>query len=412
MGLWDKLFGGRGRNETAETEVHNYFKALTAYTPVFTTWEGGLYEAELTRAAIHSFANSASKLKPEIQGSAYKSLANTLQFKPNPFMNTSQFLYRIATILSVNNNAFIVPLEDEYSNITGYYPILPSNVEVIDIGGVAYLRYTFESGERAVIEYSRVGVITSHQFKDDFFGSDNSAVKPTLQLINIQNQGIINAVKNSANIRFLARIANKIKPEAIKEERERFAAENFSEDNTSGLIISDATFADLKQVESKPYTVNAAQMKLINENVYNYFGINENILQNKFTEEEWNAFYQGKIEPFAIQLSLALSNMTYTERELAHGNKIVLTTNRLQYVSNNTKMQISTQLFDRAIVSLNDARDLWGLAAVNNGDKRYIRREYTEIDFLNSNDDIEEMPTMVNMEDEPQQVGGGESDDN
>ena len=353
---------------------------------------------ELTRAAIHAFANNFSKLKPEIQGSAHSNLANTLLFKPNPFMNTSQFLYRIATILSVNNNAFIVPIEDKYGNLEGYFPILPDNVEVIDRNGVAYLRYTFASGERAVIEYSRVGVLTSHQFKDDFFGSDNSPLKPTLELMNVQNQGIINAVKSSAFIRFLAKVANKLKPEAIKTERDRFAKDNLSSENESGLIIADNTFSDFKQIESKPYTANAAQMKLINENVFNYFGVNEAILQNKFTEEEWNAFYEGKIEPVVIQLSLALSNMTYTPREIAHGNKIILTTNRLQYASNKTKMQFSTQLFDRGIVSMNDARELWGLSPVEDGDKRYIRREYTEIEFLNADD--EELPNMVNVGEE------------
>lgn len=379
MGLFENLFKSK-----AEITVGNYFKALTAYTPVFTTFEGGIYEMELTRAIIHSFANACSKLKPEITGTAYKSLEKTLQFKPNPFMDTSKFIYRIATILSVCNNAFIIPIEDQLGDICGYYPILPQNCEVLDVGGVAYLRYTFANGRRAAIEYSKVGVLTQFQYKDDFFGSDNSALKPTMQLIHTQNQGIINGVKNSASIRFLAKLANVIKPEDIKKERERFTEDNLSAENQSGMIIYDGKFADLKQVESKPFIVNPVQMKQIQENAFNYFGTNESILQNKYTEDDWNAYYEGKLEPFAIQLSLAMSNMTFTPRELSFGNKILFTSNRLQHASNKTKLDISVQLFDRGLLSRNDVMDIWNRAHVEDGDKYYIRKEYTEISKLDA----------------------------
>ena len=396
MGLFNKLFGNRQRRE-----LDNYFKTLTAYTPVFTTFEGGIYEKELTRAVIHSFANFCSKLKPEMHGAAHRRLEKILQFQPNPFMDTSKFLYRIATILSVNNNVFIVPLEDEGGNITGYYPILPDNVELMEREGVAYLRFTFASGERTAIEYSKVGHLTQFQFEDDFFGSDNAPLKHTLQLIHTQNEGIINAVKNSASIRFLAKIVNKIAPEKVIEERDRFAENNLSADNKSGLIVHDATFTDFKELESKPYTVNAAQMKLIKDNVFDYFGTNEAILQNKFNEDEWNAYYEGKIEAFAIRLSLALSNMTFTKNEIVRGNMIALAADRLQYASNRTKLDLSTSLFDRAILNINTVRGIWHQSPVEGGEYYYIRREYARVDKLH--DDPEENPPIS----KPKKIEGG-----
>ena len=283
---------------------------LNGYTPVFTNAPESVYEMEITRAAIHSFATFCSKLKPEITGSAKKHLERTLQFRPNPFQDTTKFLYRLATILAVNNTAFIVPLEDEFGGIAGYYPLLPQNCEVLEVGGAPFLRYTFSNGQRAAIEFDRVGILTQFQYSDDFFGEDNRALRPTMQLIHANNQGIINGVKNSASIRFLARIANMLSPEDIKKERERFTEDNLSADNQSGMIIYDQKFADVKQVDSKPFTVNAVQMGQINENVFNYFGTSAGIIQNKYTEDEWNAYYEGKIEPFALQLSLVMSNMT------------------------------------------------------------------------------------------------------
>ena len=259
MGIFEKLFP----KPRADAAAQGYFKMLNGYTPVFTNAPESIYEMEITRAAIHSFATFCSKLKPEVTGSARAALGKTLQYRANPFMSTSQFLYRVATILSVNNTAFIVPMENEYGQTMGFFPLLPQNCEVLDVGGEPYLRYTFATGQRAAIEFKRVGVLTQFQYEDDFFGSSNAALRPTIRMIHTQNEGIINGVKNSAAIRFLAKIGNMINPEDIRKERDRFTEDNLSAENKSGMIIYDNKFSEMKQVDSKPFLVNAPQMQQI-----------------------------------------------------------------------------------------------------------------------------------------------------
>lgn len=387
MKFIDYLFHGRKMQV-----IDSYFKMLNGYSPTFTSFNGGVYEMDLTRVAINSFATHCSKLKPEVEGSAHKRLERVLQYKPNYFMDTVKFIKRLATILAVENTAFIVPIEDETGNLCGWYPIRPQRCEVVEAAGQVYLRYLFANGEYGAIEFERVGIMTDFEYSDDLFGEDNTTLKPTMQLIHTQNEGIINAVKNSANIRFLAKVANMLKPEDIKKERERFTEDNLSADNKSGMIIYDNKFSDLKQVESKPYTPNALQMQQIQDSVCTHFGTSMDILQNKFDENTWNAYYEGKIEPFAIQLSLVMTNMTFTKREIAQGNAIVFSANRLQYASNATKLQVSTQLFDRALLCRNDVMDIWNMAHVEGGEKYYIRKEYTEVSRL---DDKKEEPKIV-----------------
>ena len=387
MKFIDYLFHGRKMQV-----IDSYFKMLNGYSPTFTSFNGGVYEMDLTRVAINSFATHCSKLKPEVEGSAHKRLERVLQYKPNYFMDTVKFIKRLATILAVENTAFIVPIEDEAGNLCGWYPIRPQRCEVVEAAGQVYLRYLFANGEYGAIEFERVGIMTDFEYSDDLFGEDNTTLKPTMQLIHTQNEGIINAVKNSANIRFLAKVANMLKPEDIKKERERFTEDNLSADNKSGMIIYDNKFSDLKQVESKPYTPNALQMQQIQDSVCTHFGTSMDILQNKFDENTWNAYYEGKIEPFAIQLSLVMTNMTFTKREIAQGNAIVFSANRLQYASNATKLQVSTQLFDRALLCRNDVMDIWNMAHVEGGEKYYIRKEYTEVSRL---DDKKEEPKIV-----------------
>lgn len=378
MGIFEAIF----KKPKADVNAKGYFKMLNGYSPVFTNAPESIYEMELTRAAIHSFANFCGKLKPEITGTARQNLSKTLLFKPNPFQDTYKFLYRLATILLVNNTAFVCPIEDDFGRLVGYYPLLPQNCEVIDVGGKPYLRYSFATGQKAAVELKKVGILTRFQYSNDFFGADNRAFNPTMQLIHTNNQGIINGVKNSAAIRFLAKIANLFDAEDIKKERERFTKDNLSADNQSGMIIYDNKFSEVKQVDSKPFTINANQMMQIKENVFDYFGVSEGIIQNKYSEDEWNAFYEGAIEPFALQLSLVMTNMTFTEHQISCGNSIIFTANRMQYASNQTKLSISTQLFDRGLINRNAVMDIWNMAHVEDGDKYYIRKEYTEVSQL------------------------------
>ena len=384
--------------------IDSYFKMLNGYSPTFTSYSGGVYEMDLTRTAVNSFATHCSKLKPEIEGSALKRLEKTLQYKPNYFMDTTKFIKRLATYVAVEHTAFIVPIEDEKGELCGWYPLRAERCEVREVNGSIYLRYLFANGEYGAIEFEKVGILTDFEYKDDLFGEDNSTLQPTMQLIHTQNEGIINAVKNSANIRFLAKVANMLKPEDIKKERQRFTEENLSAENDSGMIIYDNKFSELKQVESKPYTPNALQMQLIQDNVCTHFGTNMDILQNKFNEETWNAYYEGKIEQFAIQLSLVMSNMSFSERERACGNAITFSANRLQYASNATKLQVSTQLFDRALLNRNGVMDIWNMAHVEGGDKYYIRKEYTEVSQLGKG---EEKPQMI-IQQMPQESGKGQ----
>lgn len=378
MGIFEAIF----KKPKADVNAKGYFKMLNGYSPVFTNAPESIYEMELTRAAIHSFANFCGKLKPEVTGTARQNLSKILLFKPNPFQDTYKFLYRLATILLVNNTAFVCPIEDAFGRLVGYYPLLPQNCEVIDVGGKPYLRYSFATGQKAAVEFEKVGILTRFQYSNDFFGADNRAFNPTMQLIHTNNQGIINSVKNSAAIRFLAKIANLFDAEDIKKERERFTKDNLSADNQSGMIIYDNKFSEIKQVDSKPFTINANQMMQIKENVFDYFGVSEGIIQNKYSEDEWNAFYEGAIEPFALQLSLVMTNMTFTEHQISCGNSIIFTANRMQYASNQTKLSISTQLFDRGLINRNAVMDIWNMAHVEDGDKYYIRKEYTEVSQL------------------------------
>lgn len=377
MGLFDSIFS----KKSEEKILDGYWKTLTAYQPTFTSWDGQLYESELVRSAIDSRARHISKLKVEMIGSALPKLKTILKHRPNEFQTWSQFLYRLSTILDMHNTAFIVPIYNKNLETVGIFPVLPSDCEVLkDKTNNAWLRYRFEDGSKASIELSNCGIMTKFQYKSDLFGSTNTALDNTMKLIDIQDQGIKEAIKTSATYRFMAQVNNFTKAEDLAKERQRFTSENFAKNSRSGgLLLFPNTYTNIQQIKSSPYTVDAEQRKMIQQNVYNYFGVNEDVLQNKTIGDSWNAFYEGCVETFAIQLSEVLNKMIFSDYEISFGSEFVVSANRLQYMSNKDKLEVSAQMADRGIMSINEIRDIWNLPPVADGDIRVARGEYYDI---------------------------------
>ena len=387
--LFDKIFrpDKAKESERALNNAKSLFQTLTAYQPIFTSWGGAIYESEIVRAAIDARARHIGKLKIEVNGTANQSLQSKLRQGMNQFQTNYQFLYRVSTILDVNNTAFIVPVFDERMVITGYYPVLPTRCEIIDYKDEPWLRYRFATGDIGAVEFRKCAVMTKHQYWRDFFGDSNSALNDTMKLIHIQNQGIEEAVKNTSTFRFMAQLSNFAKPEDLANERKRFTRTNLASDaGAGGFLLFPNTYKDIKQIDVKPYTVDAGQMKQIQQNVYNYFGVNEDVLQNKAYGDAWSAFYEGAVEPFAIQFSEAMTKAVFSERERAQGSYIMATSNRLQYLSNADKLNVSSQMADRGIMSINEIREIWYLPPVEGGDERTIRGEYYT---LNSTEETE-----------------------
>ncbi len=377
MGAFDKLFG----KLKVKQQLGGFFQMLDGYTPVFTTYDGGVYEMELTRACIHTFATHCSKLQPSVTGADPYKLKGVLEWKPNLFHTTAQFLYKAATIYKAQNTCFIIPVLNDFDQIIGYYPVGPNQAELREYEGEPFLVYTFGNGEKAAIEFSRVGIVSQYLYTSDITGEDNSALNPTMQLLDTQNQGIAEGIKNSASFRFMATMTNLQKDSDIVKSRKNWVKDNLGAD-AGGLALFPNNYSNIQQIKSDARIVDPEQMRLIEGRVYTYFGTNEKILLNQASGDDWSAYYEGQIEPFALQLAQALTCMTYTANQRTRKDAIVWSANRLQYMTNADKLQVSSQLFDRGILSTNGVMDIWQLPHVEDGDKRYIRKEYTEISQL------------------------------
>lgn len=362
--------------------VQSTFRLLDGYTPTFHSWNGSVFESDLIRAALDAHGRHMSKLQVNVQGSAKENLRNRLKIQPNAYQTWSQFLYRTAVILYARNTAFLVPTRGEYGEVNGVTNILPESWELVEYRGQPYIRFYLKDRKRLAVSLFEVGILTRYQYRNDLFGENNDAMKATLDLIEMQRQGITEGIKNGASYRFSAQSDNWASDEDLASEMERFNKFTFQNKKTSGgFILFPNTYKNIQQLKQEAYKVDADQQKLIKENVFDYFAVNEDVVQNRSYGDAWLAFYEGAIEPVAIQLSDVMTRMFFSERERQFGNRIWFTSNRLQYMSNSDKLNAISQMADRGLMTRNELREILNLAPLPDelGNQIPARGEYYDV---------------------------------
>lgn len=377
MGLKELIFPKKKETEKQQIMARETFEVIDGYIPSFRTWRGEIYESQFVRSAIDAVARHASKLAVTIEGGAKSDLLTQIKKYPNGFQTWSQFLYHLATILYVRNTAFIIPLRNKYGETVGVFPLRPVDFSlVITDTNDLWVRFTMEDNKKTAERLADIGILTRYQYKSDFFGDSNNVLDETMQLISIQRQGIQEYTKNANSYRFYAKASNFSKAADLALERQRFDAENFQTKNGGGLLLFPNTYNEIHQMTSQSFAIDTEELKLIERNVYDYFGVNENIIQNKAHGDEFSAFYEGVIEPFAIQLSEVMTRMLFSNRQVAFENGIAFTSNRIQYMNNSDKLSVTRDLVDRGVLSINESREIWQLPPIEGGDRHILRGEY------------------------------------
>lgn len=380
MGLFEMLFGRKP--EPVVLKQAKMFQMLDGYVPAFHTWSGSVFESDLIRAALDAHGRHAAKLAPTLSGSAKENLRNRLKIQPNSVQTWPQFLYREAVILYAKNTAFIVPTRGEYGEANGVTGIIPKKWELVEYKGNPFVRFYLDKGKRLAVELSQVGILTRYQYESELFGESNEAMKSVLDLIEMQRQGIKEGIKNGASYRFSAQSDNFAKDEDLAKEMERFNKFTFQNKKASGgMILFPNTYTNVQQLRQEAYKVDAEQLKTIKESVFDYFAINEDVIQGKVFGDAWLGFYESSVEWFAIQISEVMTKMLFTERERQFGNRIDFTSNRLQYMSNADKMAAISQMADRGLMTRNELRQILNLAPLPEplGSQIPARGEYYDV---------------------------------
>ena len=370
--LFSRIFGSD--NSTTNPSKSTEVKILDDSKAVFTPYKGDFRNDADVRAIVDAIARNGAKMHPRhirnndngmenIKGSLYRILAK----QPNELQNAYQFYYQVITNLELYNDSFIYIQRDLKSNkVTGLYPLDFSEGKLYEYEGNIFVKFKFGRSKERFVPYDSCIHLTRYVGEDGLFGGKITPIIKILSMKHIMDEGMINAIKTTQNIRGIVKSTKAmLKPEDVKKMRDQFVDDFVRNSNKSGIGGLDAT-TEFTPVKIEPTTASDSQVKIIDNKLLSYFGVNDNIIQSKYSEDEWNAFYESVLEPIGLQMSLEFSNKIFTPTEKYFGNEIIFESNRLQYASNSTKIQLLR--FGTNIMTQNELREVFNLAPREGGD--------------------------------------------
>ena len=389
--LFNIIFGKKNNSQQNENITQTQFQLLSGWDSQFTTLQEGTYNSKVARQAIDRIATHCAKLVPKhIQGSITNNIKGDINFllsnQPNPLMNTFDFIYRVISLLYTDCNAFIFIARDRTGFITGFYPVLATNYDLLQgVDGNIYLQFDFVNGETYTIPYLELIHLRLFYNRNDIFGTNNRVLKTDLETAQTSSEGIKNAIKTTSNLKGILQYENSmLKNKDLVKTKDEFVKDFLNMDNEGGIAALDAK-AKFEPVNLKPITLDKDQLERVNYNIFDYFGISEKIINNSFTEEEWNAFYEGIIEARGIQMGYAFTNKIFKKQSIKDGHKIVFTANRLQYASLKTKTDLLKVVAPWAMIKVDEGREILDLAPLGGEEGNRILQSLNNIDSTIAN---------------------------
>lgn len=379
MGFFSRLFGQEDKGGAPGSTV---VECQGGGLAELGGWSGNIYESDIVRSAIWVNAKNAGKLNPKHirkSGGKYDVFPapriKRILTRPNPYMGMSVFLNKMVTQCQKKNNAFALIRFGPDGWVDGIYPISYSRVEAVESHGFYFVKFYLPDGKQMTVPYSELIHLRLHFDEKDLFGEGNQkALSPIMEVVSATDRGIVTAIKRSAVIRWLLKFTSVLKPEDKKAQVDDFVKNYLSIENSGGAAATDPRY-EVTPVKPESYVPNAAQMDRAKERIYSYFGVSEGIIQSKFSEDEWNAYYENTVEPFAIQLSEEFTEKLFTQKEREFGNEIIFEANRLQYASNGTKIAVGRFLTDIGGATLDQILEIFNMAPL--GGEEGARRVQT-----------------------------------
>lgn len=374
------------RNFLNKSSASTRFEMIEERGNGFYSWSGGLYKSDIVRACIRPKVKAIGKLNPQhlrdnVQEGFKINPEPYIRFlleEPNTYMCGQVFYEKMAVQLALNNNAFALLVRDENGYVTEMYNIPCVSAEALyNKKGLLYLKFTNRNGKTITYPYTDIIHIRQDFNENDIFGeSPREALLPLMDIVTTTDQGIVKAIKNGAIIKWLLKFTGTLRPEDIKKQTNEFVTQFLNTENGTGAAGVDSK-CEAKQIDPKDYVPNASQTDRTTTRIYNFFNTNEKIIQSKFNENEWNAYYESEIEPLALQLSNEFTRKLFSRRERGFGNRIIFSANNLQYASMTTKLGLQAMV-DRGAMTPNEWREVINLPPIEGGDKP-IRRLDTDV---------------------------------
>ncbi len=367
--LYQMIFGNK--KEEKPNSEKTYLRMLNSFTPTYSPLGKNYCDFITVKTCINTIATHGAKMLPkhiQTKAGTIKYINGEIDYilskQPNSLMNTYDFLYKVITLLYKDNNAFIF-IHQTDDMIDGLYPIEAGMYELLqDASGEIYLQFRFGSGQTYTLPYSDIIHLRRFYDSHEIYGDTNICIKQPVEVANTAMQGIDNAIKTSSYLRGILKFTQSmLKQSDLNKFKDAFVQDFMTIENESGIAVLDQR-AEFQEVNTTPVTLTKDQLSYTKENIYDYFGISENIIRSKFTADEWNSFFESVIEPLALQFSLEFTNKIFNKEAVMDGHQIVFNVDRIKYAKTETKISLLKELAILGIYTIDEAREILDMAPI------------------------------------------------
>lgn len=410
MGFWSRLIGNKKDIKTAEKRMGLIDFLMANFS--------GKYSAEMNSTYVslcNTHAKHFSKIKPKVYlkdepANKHKYLNSILSLRPNELMSASQFWEMVAKDYFMQNLSLIF-IEWDYTKlqipIKRLYPLQidANQVKVAESDNGDFVVQFLLDGETMYATTDDLIILTRNSDPKYLFGKLDKSIDTVLKVLQTNYEGIEQAIKTSAYLRFIVQSATPLTDDTKKQKAKRFA-EDYLGSEATGVAYVDAA-QDIIQVNNSQKYVQKEEMEFFEKQLYQYLGGNEKILTATYNEDEWQSYYESTIEPLVIKLQDELNYKLFTPREREEGNHVVIDSNRLQTASLTTRIALADRLLKLPVVVPNVINKLLYVPTSESGDK-----EYSFLNYVQSKDQTEYQVGYEKIETEKEETKEEEESNN
>lgn len=397
--MFSRIFGND--KSTYAPNSSEELELVEGYKAVFTPYKGDFHNDPDVLACVDAIARNGAKMHPRHIRNYFDKKLNKYKLEnlkdnyyrlvarqPNEIQNAYKFYYDVLANLELYNNAIIYIQRDEEYNPIGLYPLEYKECKFYEYQNKIFVEFKFGRSKARYVSYNDCIHLTRFVGEDGLFGGSSLPIRKVLDIKHVLDEGIVNAIKTTQSIKGVVKSTKAmLKPQDVKKMRDQFVDDFVnSRTNKSGIGGLDAT-TDFTPIKIEPQTASQSQIDSIDKKILSYFGVNEHIIQSNYTEDEWNAFYESVLEPIGLQMSLEFTNKLFTPTEKGFGNEILFESNRLQYASNKTKIELIR--YASNILTVNEQREIFNLSPIEDGDVFMIDQNHTINENVGGNENNE-----------------------
>jgi len=367
---------------------------------------------EVAKCSIKSVVERSNPRRVEVQDDSINAV---FAGRVNALCNLHDFLQKVAYLTLVNKNCFIYWAYDEVPikgtpyvrRITrGFYPL--DNVTVKLYTQDNEMRVEL-SNDRITLDLPYDDVIhIRHEYgRNEFLGGDANGggdyteLLKNLQTLHVVKESIPKNMQAALSLKGVLTMKTVADADRQKVSREEF--ENHLLNSDYGIVVTDY------ESDFTPVNINAADIptnisSFIRDEILSLFGVSLPIYLGKYTDEEYNAFYQTAVEPLLIEITEAMKITLFTTREIAYGNRIKFYDRLVQSLSIARRQQIAEFTKDDALLNRDERRELLGYEP--DGEPTRVSLNYIDVNIANQY----QMATMANGQKPTAKTKGGNND--